>query len=396
MLGAMRTVVPLPGLEIRGRNLPLAVVQGGMGVGLSRSRLAGTVAGCGGMGTLAAQGLGAVSTLEGAQALVRGRRRDDPHGVEVLAYETRAARELAGDRGLVAVNVMVAVTHYADLVRSAVAGGAQAIVSGAGVPLDLPALVPEPHVALIPIVSSPRALMLICRHWAHFHGGRRPDAVVVEGPLAGGHLGFKREDLDAPENAWPNLLPRILEEARKWGEFPVIAAGGIFDHDDAQQMLSLGAAGVQLGTRFVTTDECDVDDRYKAVYLRCTPEQIMLLKTPVGLWARALRTPLLERFERGDYPGFKCHYQCLSTCLAHEVRYCIADHLIDAAKGDEQGFFFAGSNAWRCREILPVAELMRRLRDGEPSQPAEATPGTAPADSTRAGRESPSQRPRSG
>jgi nitronate monooxygenase len=336
------------------------VVQGGMGVGISRHRLTGAVAAAGGMGTLAAQGLGGTSNL----ATRTGRERDDPHGVDVLRAEVRAARDLAGDRGVVAVNVMVAITHYGDLVRAAVDSGAQAIVSGAGLPLDLPGHVGDADVALIPIVSSPRALFLICRHWQHFHGGRLPDAVVVEGPLAGGHLGFKREEIDAPQSSLEVLLPRVLEEARRWGDFPVIAAGGVWDHGDARRMLGLGA-GVQLGTRFVVTEECDVDPYYKSLYLGLREQDIAIVRTPVGLWARVVRTPLIERFERGEYPGFKCHYQCLATCVAHQVRYCIADHLLDAARGDPEGFFFVGANGHRCREVLPVAELMRRLGSGE-------------------------------
>ena len=194
------------------------------------------------MGTLAAQGLGNVSTLPVPAGTVRLRKREDPHGWDTLTQETRAALELADGRGVVAVNVMVAISHYARLVQAALAGGAQAIVSGAGVPLDLPGIVGDADVALVPIVSSPRALKLLCRHWKEFHHGRQPDAVVVEGPLAGGHLGFRREDLERPENQLEQLLPRVVEEARKWGEFPVIAAGGVWDHADAARMLTWARA----------------------------------------------------------------------------------------------------------------------------------------------------------
>jgi len=356
----------LPAVEIRGRMLSIPVVQGGMGVGISRFRLAGSVAQAGGMGTLAAQGLGSASTLRLPPDTVRLRKRDDPHGWDTVTAETRAARDLAGDRGLVAVNIMVAITHYPRLVQAAVAGGAQAIVSGAGVPLDLPKIVGDADVALIPIVSSPRALRLLCRHWKELCGGRAPDAVIVEGPLAGGHLGFKREDLERPENRLEELVPRIVEEARRWGDFPVIAAGGVWDRDDARAMLALGAAAVQLGTRFVVTDECDVDPYYKKLLCRTKKDDITIVDSPVGMAARVVRTPLIERFERGDYPGFKCHYQCLETCVAEKVHYCIADHLLDAARGDANGFFFVGANGHRCREVLPVSELMRRLSEGEP------------------------------
>jgi nitronate monooxygenase len=348
-------------MQIRGKLLEIPVAQGGMGVGISRYRLAGAVAQAGGMGTLAAQGLGNVSTLPLPEGVVKLRKRDDPHGWDTLTAETRAARELAGGRGLVAVNVMVAISHYPRLVQAALAGGAEAIVSGAGVPLDLPGIVGDADVALIPIVSSPRALKLLCRHWKAFHHGRRPDAVIVEGPLAGGHLGFRREDLDKPETQLDRLLPAILEEARKWGDFPVIAAGGVWDHADARRLMDLGAAGVQLGTRFVVTEECDVAPYYKELLLRTKQEEITVVDSPVGMPARVIRTPLIQRFLAGDYPGFKCHYQCLETCVAEKVHYCIADHLIDAARGDANGFFFVGANGWRCREIVPVAQLMKSL-----------------------------------
>ncbi len=345
-------------IEIRGRLLNAPVVQGGMGVGVSRFRLAGSVAAAGGMGTLAAQGLGAITGEENAA------KKSDPHGLASIERETRAARDLAGERGIVAVNVMVAITQYAEAVRAAIAGGAQAIVSGAGLPLSLPAIVEGVDVALIPIVSSPRALKIICRHWQENHG-RLPDAVVVEGPLAGGHLGFKREELELPENQLERLVPRIVEEAWRWGDFPVIAAGGIWDHDDAQRMISAGASAVQLGTRFIATDECDVADGFKQQLLKTRREDITLIDSPVGLVGRVIRTPLIERIERKERIPFKCEYRCLEVCNAAKVRYCIADQLLLAARGAPEGLFFVGANGWRCREILPVAGLVRRLCEGE-------------------------------
>ena len=332
-----------------------------MGVGISRHQLVGAVARAGGMGTLAAQGLGTTSTLAAPSA---ARLHEDPHGLAAITRETRAARDLAGDRGVVAVNVMVAVTHYPLVVRAAVDGGAQAIVSGAGLPLTLPEVVGDADVALIPIVSSPRALKLIARHWKELYG-RLPDAVVVEGPLAGGHLGFKREELELPENRLEALVPRVVEEARRWGDFPVIAAGGVWDHQDAARLLALGAGAVQLGTRFITTHECDVAPAYKELLLKTQPEDITLVDSPVGLVGRALKTSLVEKVLRHERIPFKCNYQCLEICKAHEVRYCIADQLVLAAKGDPRGLYFVGANGFRCRELLAVEELMRRLAHGE-------------------------------
>lgn len=350
-------------VEIRGHLLTAPIVQGGMGVGISRWRLASAVAACGGMGTLAAQGLGRTSTLPGAAELIQLRKHQDPHGADVVTLETRAAVEAAAGRGLVAVNVMVAVTHYAKLVKAALDGGAQAIVSGAGLPFDLPAIVAAHgarDVALIPIVSSARALKIICRQWQHDHQ-RLPDAVVLEGPLAGGHLGFKRPELELPEYQLESLLPRVVEEARRWGPFPVIAAGGVWDYGDAQRMLSLGAGAVQLGTRFVITDECDVDPGYKQLLCRTQPEDITIIDSPVGMPARVIRTELIARIEKGQYPNFKCYYQCLESCAADKVRYCITEPAFDAAQGRQGGLFFTGANGWRCREVVTVARLMREL-----------------------------------
>lgn len=357
----------LPSLVIRNRELDVPVVQGGMGVGISRFRLAGSVAAAGGMGTLAAQGLGASTSLPGVSTEVDVKRRHiDPHGLAAIAAETRAAVELAGGRGIVAVNVMVAVTHYPRLVRAALDGGAQAIVSGAGLPMELPSMVGDADVALIPIVSSARALKIICRHWREAYK-RAPDAVILEGPLAGGHLGFRRSEIDAPEFQLEALVPQVVEEARRWGDFPVITAGGIWDRDDAERMASLGAGAVQLGTRFIITEECDVDPRFKELLLRTEPDDITLIDSPVGLVARAVRTSLVERIVRHERIPFKCTYQCLETCHASKVNYCIADHLLNAARGDSNGLFFVSANGWRCREILPVAELVRRLAEGEPA-----------------------------
>jgi nitronate monooxygenase len=353
-----KSTVSLPTFQLRGHTLK-PIVQGGMGVGISRYRLAGTVAAQGGMGTLAAQGLKHLSTL--APDSGEKRRHEDPHGVEACRIETAAARTLAGGNGLVAVNVMVAITHYAELVKAAIAGGAQAIVSGAGLPLELPAIAGDADVALIPIVSSPRALKILCRQWKEMYG-RLPDAVIVEGPKAGGHLGFRKEDLDRPEFQLEALIPSILEEARRWGEFPLIAAGGVWSHEDAKAVLSLGASAVQLGTRFVMTHECDAAPGFKAVLTKTEAKDIVIVDSPVGMPARVVRSELIQRFERGEYPRFKCHYQCLHSCVAETVHYCIADHLVAAASGDEQGLFFVGANGWRCREVVSVADVMSELQ----------------------------------
>ncbi len=325
-----------------------------MGVGISRWRLTGSVAAAGGVGTLAAQGLGRVSDLHRPDA---ARKWIDPHGIDTLAHEVRAALELAGGQGLVAVNVMVAISHFEELVRAAVQAGAHAIVSGAGLPMDLPGTVGDADVALIPIVSSARALRSICRYW-EIEYGRRPDAVVVEGPKAGGHLGYKEEQLDDPAFQLEAILPQVAEIAATFGGFPVIAAGGVWDHHDAARLAQHGADAVQLGTRFVATDECDVHPHYKELMVRATAEDLVVLRTPVGMPGRVLRTPLIERFLAQDFDRFKCHFRCLSVCDAPKVSYCIADHLIAAAEGDPDGFYFAGTNAVRVERIESVAAVL--------------------------------------
>lgn len=343
----------MPTLSIRGRSVR-PVVQGGMGVGISRWRLTGSVAAAGGVGTLAAQGLGRVSDLHQPDA---AKKWIDPHGVDTLAHEVRAALDLAGGSGLVAVNVMVAISHFHELVRSAVGAGVHAIVSGAGLPMDLPGTVGAADVALIPIVSSARALRSICRYW-EVEYGRRPDAVVVEGPKAGGHLGYKEEQLDDPAFQLEVIVPQVAGIAASFGGFPVIAAGGIWDHADAARLADHGASAVQLGTRFVATDECDVHPHYKELMVSATADDLVVMRTPVGMPGRVLRTPLVERFLAKDFDPFKCDFRCLSVCDAPKVSYCIADHLIAAAKGDPDGFYFAGLNATRVERIESVAAVL--------------------------------------
>ncbi|MBI5497025.1 MAG: nitronate monooxygenase [Deltaproteobacteria bacterium] len=353
----MRT--PLPSLKLGRRTARLPIVQGGMGVGISRWRLAGTVAREGGMGTLAAQGLGQVTDL-----VPRSDPRSDPHGLEALRAEIKAARELAAGQGIVAVNIMMAISHYDPLVETAVDAGVDAIVTGAGLPMDLPDKV-RGDVALVPIVSSARAARTITRYWADQYG-RVPEAVVVEGPRAGGHLGFTREQLTAPECQLEALVPAVAEVLREYGDIPVIAAGGIYQREDIDAALAVGARAVQLGTRFVATEECDAAEHFKRLVVASTAGDITVVRTSVGLLGRVLRTELIERFEQQQFPGFKCQYQCLKSCVAHQVHYCLADHLRDAAEGRPEGFYFVGDNAWRVREVLPVRELMRRLVEGEP------------------------------
>jgi len=221
----------------------------------------------------------------------------------------------------------------------------------------------------VPIVSTPKALRILCKRWEKTHK-RLPDAVIVEGPLSGGHQGFKYEDCFKEENQLENILPSIVEEAKKWGDIPVIAAGGIWDRDDIIKMLNLGASGVQMGTRFIGTYECDASDEFKKVLLNAKKEDIKLFKSPVGYPARGVKTNLHKLIEEGRAPKIRCISNCVAPCKRGEeakvVGYCIADSLSDAYDGKvDTGLFFTGSNGYRLNEIISVKELMEKLVNGE-------------------------------
>ncbi len=348
---------------IRGKRLPLPILQGGMGVGVSLDGLAGSVAACGGMGTI-------------SSALGGFREEDfslDPTGANLRALErqVKAAKERAksGD-GLVAVNVMVATSQYADSVRTALKAGADAIVCGAGIPKDLPALaaqVPESDAALAPIVSSGRAAALICKLWER-SANRIPDFVVLEGPLAGGHLGFSPEQARAGS---PQAMDILLEEVltalapfrEKCGrDIPVFVAGGVKDGREMAALMKQGAAGAQFATRFIATQECDASAPYKQALVDARQEDITIVQSPVGMPGRALRNPLIQRVEAGTQPKPSKCIRCLVPCQPDKAPYCISRALMDAAEGDwENGLFFCGSNAGSINVISTVKEEMEQI-----------------------------------
>ena len=348
----------------------IPVIQGGMGVGISLSGLAGAVA--------AAGGIGIIST---AQIGFREQDFDrDPIAcnLRTIGKEIEKARQIAKG-GIVGVNIMVATQRYEDYVRAAVLAGADCIISGAGLPLDLPGVVAETEsgmpgrshrTMLAPIVSSTRALSVVTKYWMKKYD-RKPDFIVTEGPLAGGHLGFKREELDAytPENYERELTAMIRQAAEL--EIPLIAAGGIYDRRDLEHCLSLGVAGVQMGTRFVTTEECDADPAYKQAYLDAEEKDIVIVKSPVGMPGRAIRNRFLERVQEGRIPVKGC-FRCLEHCNPAETPYCITRALIHAAEGNiEEALLFCGSNAYRCKRIETVPEVMRKLCGVEPEEESE-------------------------
>jgi nitronate monooxygenase len=244
------------------------------------------------------------------------------------------------------------------------------IITGAGLPLTMPeAAKAYPDVALVPIVSTAKALRILCRRWKKTHD-RLPDAVIVEGPLSGGHQGFKYEECFLPENQLEQILPPVVEEAKNWGDIPVIAAGGVWDHDDIVRMMELGASAVQMGTRFIGTVECDAHENFKQVILGAKEEDIKLLKSPVGYPARGVKTHLQKMIEEHTAPKIACVSNCVAPCQrgieAKEVGYCIADRLSDAYDGKvDSGLFFTGSNGYRLNEIITVKALMQKLMAGE-------------------------------
>lgn len=344
-------------LKINGHSLSIPIIQGGMGVGISLGGLAGAVAREGAMGV--------ISSANSGYREADFRQNPTKANLRSLAAEINKAREISQGRGLVGVNVMVATRQYAEAVQTAVTAGADAVICGAGLPLDLPELVGNAAVLIAPIVSSGRAARTICRLWDRRYG-HTPDFVVVEGAKAGGHLGFKPEELHNP----PNLLS-ILADVKaevapysvKYGRaIPIFAAGGIFDGRDVATALSAGADGVQVATRFICTPECDASEAYKQILLAAKAEDVRIVQSPVGMPGRALNSPLIQTVaETGRIVPQHCS-GCISTCKPSETPYCITDALIAAAKGDwERGLFFCGSNVGRMKRMESVSEILADL-----------------------------------
>lgn len=332
------------------------IIQGGMGVGVSLSGLAGAVAACGGVGIISAAQIGYREA-----DFSRNPRKAN---IRALKAEICRARELSKEGGgLIGVNIMVAMRFYEEYVRTAAEAGADLIVSGAGLPVDLPRFVEGTKVRIAPIVSSLRALSVIWKLWER-RGKRQPDLVVIEGPRAGGHLGFSPEDLAHPEElAYDQKIREMVafvREKEKSGKnpVPVVTAGGIYDRADVEQALSLGVDGVQVATRFVTTWECDASPAYKQAYLDAKKEDIVITASPVGMPGRAIRNSFIEQ---PSHPVGAC-YQCLAQCKPREIPYCITEALVQAVEGNtNQGLLFCGDNAWRATKIEHVGEVMADL-----------------------------------
>jgi len=347
-------------LNIGGLTIAVPVVQGGMGVGISMSRLASAVANQGGVGVISAAGLGLVHrnpALDFIEANIEG-----------LKKELRAAREKT--RGVIGVNIMVAMSNFAELVHTAISEKADIIFSGAGLPLDLPKfLKPESTTRLVPIISSGRAARLICEKWKTIYN-YLPDAFVVEGPKAGGHLGFKRDNIGDSHFSLDELVPEVVKEVKPFEEkygvaIPVIAAGGIYTGEEMYNIMQKGASGVQLGTRFVTTEECDASTEFKQTYIDATEEDIEIIQSPVGMPGRAVNNQFLEKVRQGLKKPLKCPFQCIKTCDVSSSPYCIITALYNAYRGNmKSGYAFAGSNAYLADKITTVKEVFNDLKAG--------------------------------
>ena len=339
-------------LRIGGLCARIPVIQGGMGVGVSLSGLAGAVAAAGGVGVISTAQIGYRDPDFG--------RHPIECNLKAVGEEVRKAR-VAADGGIIGVNIMVVTRQYEDYVRAAAEAGADLIISGAGLPMNLPELAGDARIA--PIVSSRKALHVIARHWRKKYV-RKPDLVVVEGPLAGGHLGFSREDIEAytvtGEKDYDDEVKAIIELADEL-ETPVVAAGGVYERSDMEHWMAMGAKGVQIATRFVTTRECDASDAYKQAYIDASKEDIVIVRSPVGMPGRAIHNAFLDRVGAGERFMRGCR-QCITTCRPDTAPYCITEALINAVEGNlEEGLIFCGSNAYRADRIETVADIMEEF-----------------------------------
>lgn len=342
-------------LSIGKKEVRIPLFQGGMGVGISLGGLAGAVAKEGAVGMISAAHVG-YREPDFYENTVEANKR-------AIHSELKKARTIAPE-GVVGFNLMVAMNHYEEYAREIVKAGADLIVSGAGLPVDLPAYTKGSDMAIAPIVSTEKSAKVILKYWDKKHQCTA-DLMVIEGPEAGGHLGFTQKQLDTftretYDEEVKKIITLVKQYEEKYGKkIPVILAGGIRDHEDYVHALSLGADGIQVATRFVTTEECDADERYKKAHLEARKEDIVIVKSPVGMPGRAIRNTLMSRVEKGErIPPVKC-LKCIHTCNPAETPYCITDALIHAAKGElDDALLFCGAKAYETKSIEKVKEVI--------------------------------------
>lgn len=339
--------------------IPVPIIQGGMGVGISLSGLASAVANMGGVGVISTVGIGLIYSNGSNINYVKG-------NIDAIRKEIRKAREQT--HGIIGVNIMSVITNFSDMVRTSIEEGIDIIFSGAGLPLDLPKYLGEGiKTKLVPIVSSARAASVLCNKWKQ-NFDYLPDALVVEGPRAGGHLGFKPDELQDESNKLENLISDVLGVTRGMKEkynkdIPVIAAGGIYTGNDMFQIMKRGASAVQLGTRFVATEECDASIEFKKAFIQAGSEDVRIIKSPVGMPGRAIFNQFLVEAYDGKRKPPTCHYHCIKSCNPKTTLYCIADALLAAYRGNfADGFAFTGANVSQVREISTVRDVFEALK----------------------------------
>ncbi|MBU3132829.1 nitronate monooxygenase family protein [Clostridium gasigenes] len=334
----------------------LPIIQGGMGVGVSLSNLAGAVAKCGGIGIIS----GAQTGYKEADFEINPLEAN----LRAIRNHIKKAKKIA-PKGIIGVNLMVAMNYYAEHVQAAIDGGADLIISGAGLPAKLPKLVEGHNIKIAPIVSSVKAVKVILSMWDK-RNNRTADLIVIEGPKAGGHLGFHKENLEEASANFDTTVIDIIKEVKIYEEkynkkIPVVVAGGVFDGYDIAKYLKLGADGVQMATRFVATDECDADVKFKEAYVNCKAEDISIVKSPVGMPGRAIVNNFVRKTEDKGVKVSKC-YNCLIPCNPVTTLYCITEALINSVRGDlDNGLIFCGENASRIDKIVSVSELLNEL-----------------------------------
>ena len=342
---------------IGNKEICLPIIQGGMGVGVSLSGLASAVANEGGIGVISCAGLGLLYKQTPGDYL-----RNCIWGLKEELRKTREKTE-----GVIGVNIMVALSNFADMARTAIKEKADVIFAGAGLPLDLPSyLTPGSKTLLAPIVSSARAAKVICDKWLTNYG-YLPDAIVVEGPKAGGHLGFKTEQIEDENHSLEHLIPEVVAIASQYSDkktIPVIAAGGISTGEDILRFIGLGATGVQMGSIFVPTDECDASPVFKQVYVDSSQKDMMIIQSPVGMPGRAFDGEFIRSVNKGNEKPKVCSFHCIKTCDYTQSPYCIVKALYNATKGNmDKGYAFAGANAYLAEKISSVKEVIAKLKD---------------------------------
>lgn len=335
----------------------LPIIQGGMGVGVSLSGLASAVANEGGIGVISAAGLG----------LIYHKSPGDYLSKCILGLKEEIHKAKEKSKGIIGVNIMVALTNYGDMVKTSIAEKVDVIFAGAGLPFDLPSYLTSDSVTkLVPIVSSSRAAKIICDKWKNNYG-YLPDAIVVEGPKAGGHLGFKTNQLEDENFSLEQLIPEVVSIASSYKEeknIPVIAAGGISSGQDIHHFMEMGASGVQMGTIFVTTTECDASETFKNVFVNAGQKDIKIIQSPVGMPGRAIDGEFIQSVERGQEMPKSCPFHCIRTCDYTKSPYCIVQALYQAARGNmKKGYAFTGVNVHLSKKISSVKEVVSKLKE---------------------------------